>query len=265
MSSLSVTETHCSLQSSYLCYITFLTLKQKLVTTFYLQTNGQTKKQNNILKAYLCAFVNKKQNDWIRLLLMVEFVYNNTKNTNIDHMPFELHCGYYPHIFFKDKVDSHLKSHSTNKLAKQLRELLSIYQQNLLHSQGLQNRAYNKSIKPCSYALGEKVWRNGKYIKIKQNWKLEAKFFSLFRVFHLIGKQVYKLELFTKWKIYDIFYISLLEQDTTRKWQVNELLELEPKLDVGEDKEYKVEAIKNNVVYAKATKDSLLGLYHLLF
>ncbi len=54
--------------------------------------------------------------------------------------------------------------------------------------------------------------------------KLESKFFGPFRVFHIVGKQVYKLELLTKWKIYDLFYVSLLEQDTTRKIQVDENL-----------------------------------------
>ena len=36
---------------SSLCY--FLSIKQRLSTTFYLQTNGQIKWQNRIMKAYL--------------------------------------------------------------------------------------------------------------------------------------------------------------------------------------------------------------------
>ena len=59
--------------------------------------------------------------------------------------------------------------------------------------------------------LAEKVWLNSKYIKTKQNCKLEAKFFGLFRVLHHVGKQAYKLKLPKKWKIYDVFYVSLLE------------------------------------------------------
>ncbi len=61
------------------------------------------------------------------------------------------------------------------------------------------------------------MWLNSKYIKTKKNKKLESGFFGPFRVLHAVGKQVYKLEPSTKWKIYDVFHVSLLEQDTTRR------------------------------------------------
>ncbi len=70
--------------------------------------------------------------------------------------------------------------------------------QNLLHSQELQKRAHDKRVKSRSYAPGEKVWLNSKYIKTKRNKKLESKFFGPFRVLHSVGKQAYKLELPTK-------------------------------------------------------------------
>ena len=50
---------------------------------------------------------------------------------------------------------------------------------------------------------------------------MEAKFFRLFQVLHPVGKQVYKLELPRKWRIHDVFHVSLLEQDTTRKGRVD--------------------------------------------
>ena len=41
-----------------------------------------------------------------------------------------------------------------------------------------------------SYAFSEKVWLNSKYLKTKQNCKLEVKFFRFFKVLQLVGKQV---------------------------------------------------------------------------
>ena len=93
---------------------------------------------------------------------------------------------------------------------------------------------------------------------------MKAKFFGLFRVLHPIGKQAYKLELPRKWKIHDVFHVSLLEQDTTRKgWVDKKVRQME--FDVGDDKsgEYKVEVIWDSAVYARESElGHLSGLYY---
>ncbi len=143
---------------------------------------------------------------------------------------------------------------------------MTVCREKLQHVQELQKQYHNKHTKPRSYTLGKKVWLNSKYIKTKQNRKLEAKFFGPFRVLHLVGKQAYKLELSKKWKIYDVFHVSLLKQDTTSKGRVDETtsrLEFENE---GDGEEYKVEAICDSTVYAKELNSGyhLSGLYYLV-
>ena len=48
--------------------------------------------------------------------------------------------------------------------------------------------------------------------------------------------------------MHDVFHVSLLEQDTTRKGLVDEKA---IKLDDGDNEEYEVEAIRNSAVYAR--------------
>ncbi len=98
---------------------------------------------------------------------------------------------------------------------------MEVCYQNILNAQELQKRAHDKGVKSRNYVSGEKVWLNSKYIQTKRNKKLESKFFGPFRVLHAVEKQVYKLKLPTKWKIHDVFHVSLLEQDTTRKGRVD--------------------------------------------
>ena len=205
---------------SLLCY--FFGVKRKLLTAFHPQIDGQTKRQNSTIKAYLQAFVNFEQNDWARLLPMAEFAYNNGKNASTGHTPsFELNCGYHFQMLYEEDVEPHFQFKSADKLSAELRELMIVCQENLYHAQELQKRAYDKRVKPRSYVPGEKVWLNSKYIKTKRNRMLEAKFFGPFRVLYLVGKQAYKLELPKKWRIHDVFYMSLLEQDTTKKGRVD--------------------------------------------
>ena len=162
------------------------------------------------MEIYLQVFVKLKENNLARLWLMAKFAYNNAKNANTSHTPFELNCGYHSWILYEEEANPCSKSKSANKLLAELKELMIVYWANLHHAQELQKRAYDKDVKPRSYALDKKVWLNSKYIKTKQNQKLEAKFFRLFHVLHLVGKQVYKLELPKKWKIYDVFHVWLV-------------------------------------------------------
>ena len=132
------------------------------------------------MKAYLGAFVNCEQNNWAWLLPMAKLAYNNSKNASTDHTPFELNCGYHLQMLYKEKVDSRSSSKSADKLSEKLRKLIIICCKNFYHAQELQKQAHGKGVKRQSYAPSEKIWLNSKYIKTKQNCKLEAKFFGPF-------------------------------------------------------------------------------------
>ena len=197
---------------------------------------------------------------------MAEFAYNNAKNASTGHTPFELNCGYHPWMSYEEEVDPHSKSKLADKPSAELRELMIVCRKNLYHAQELQKQAHDKGVKSRSYASDDKVWLNSKYIKTKRNRKLEAKFFGPFRVLHPVGKQAYKLELPRKWRIHDVFHVSLLEQDTTRKGRVDEKVR-QMEFDAGDDEsgEYKVEAIWDSAVYARESESGHLpGLYYLV-
>ena len=141
---------------------------------------------------------------------------------------------------------------------------MTVCWENLYHAQEFQKRAHNKSTKPKSYAPDNNVWLNSKHLKTKRNRKLETKFFGLLQVLHPMKKQAYKLELPKKWKIHDVFHVSLLEQDTTKKEWVNKTTQAE--FETGDDEEYKVEGIWNSVVYAMESEAGHLPrLYYLVY
>ena len=64
--------------------------------------------------------------------------------------------------------------------------------------------------------------------------------------------------------MHNVFYVSLLEQNTTRKEQVDERVK-ELELEAGNNKKYKVKAIWDSAVYAsKSESGQLPGLYYLV-
>ena len=78
---------------------------------------------------------------------------------------------------------------------------------------------------------------------------------------HLVSKQACKFELPKKWRIHNVFYVSLLEQDITKKKRVKKV----PELDSSDNSEqYKIEGIWDSAVYARELEGHLLGLYYLV-
>ena len=148
-----------------LCY--FLNIKRRLLTAFHLQTNGQTDRQNSIIEAYLWAFINFGQNNWVQLLLMAEFAYNNTKNPITGYILFKLNYRYHLYVSYEKDFNPCLKSKTAKELSFKLWDLMAACQQNLHYAQKVQKWAHYKRVKPQSYALSEKVLLNSKYFKTK--------------------------------------------------------------------------------------------------
>lgn len=98
----------------------------------------------------------------------------------------------------KDNVNSCFNSKIVDKLLAKPRKLMIVCCKNLYHTQKFQKRVNNKSVKPRNFIHSNKIWLKNKYIKTKQNQKMEAKFFKSFRVLCLISKQTYKLEMLKK-------------------------------------------------------------------
>lgn len=61
-------------------------------------------------------------------------------------------------------------------------------------------------------------------IKTKQNPKLRAILFNPFQVLYLIEKQANKLQVPNQQKIYNVFYVFLLEQNNTKKKLVDKVI-----------------------------------------
>ena len=114
---------------------------------------------------------------------MAEFAYNNAKNTSTGHTLFELNYHYHPRVSYKEDIDPRSKLKSANKLSTALRELITVCRKNFHHAQEPQKQAHNKVVKPWSYASGDKVWLDSKYIKTKQNRKLEVSSLGLFEYY----------------------------------------------------------------------------------
>ena len=78
-----------------------------------------------------------------------------------------------------------------------------------------------------------------------------------------VDKYAYKFKLLKKWKIHDVFHMSLLEKSIEKKQKAKKL----PKLNAINDrnKEYKVKAILDSTIYTNDLKlNHLPSFYYLV-
>ena len=251
-----------------------LRIRLRMSTAYHPQTDGQTERQNSTMEQYLRAFVNFKQNNWVELLPLAEFAYNNTKHASTQMSPFEAMQGYTPRMSFEDPANLKAKSKSANKHAKELAELMNVLKTNLAYAQEQQAKYKDARTKAQKFKVGSYVNVNGKNIRTKRNKKLEWKSFGPFKVLKEIGDQAYRIDIPKRWRIHNVFHVSLLEEVKAKR---GERAPLEPTyqpddIDIEEDETtdevYDVEAIEDSKIFKEGQVPekpySEPGLYYLI-
>ena len=193
-----------------LCYV--FKFKFKFFTIYYFQTNDQTKRQNSIMKQYFKIFVNFKQHNWIKLLSMIEFIYNNNKHAFTKMSSFEIMQKYTSKMIFEKFVNFKIKFKFLKKHVEKLIELIKILKTNLTYAQKQQIKYKNVKIKLKHFDVNNYVNVNDKKIRIKRNKKLKWKFFKLFKTLNIVENQTYRIDISKRWRIHDVFYILLFEK-----------------------------------------------------
>ena len=88
-------------------------IKRRLSTAFHPQTDSQTEILNRALEGYLRAYTSLEHMNWARLLLLAEYVYNNSRSSSTKMTPFKALYGYDPEL----QVDLSTKDSTTKEEA----------------------------------------------------------------------------------------------------------------------------------------------------
>ena len=172
----------------YFILIYCLKIKHKLLTIFHFQIDDQTKKLNVFMKQYFRVYVNFEQNDWITLLFITEFVYNNSINASIDCSSFEINLNFFSRMSFEKFFDFRVKLMLVKQHVVHLSKLIEMLQKILNHAQIKQKKYVDVRMKFMKYVIDDHVWLRNKNIRTKRNKKLEWKQFELFEIFDKMNK-----------------------------------------------------------------------------
>jgi len=81
-------------------FIQILGIKLKLFTAYHPQTDGQMEIMNQYLDQKLWPFVNYFQNNWAKLLLLINYAQATLPYDFTEFAPIQLEMGYLPHTSF---------------------------------------------------------------------------------------------------------------------------------------------------------------------
>ena len=169
--------------------------KVKLLTAYHPQTDGQTEQTNQTLEQYLRHYINFKLNNWIDLLPLAQFAYNNHQHSTTRISLFYANYGKHPNWDPKNNITtSTLEAATTkiNKIVKLHEELSRRVDQG---GKDTAKQVNKKRLKGPTFERGDKVYLLTKNLKSKQpSSKLDHVRIGPFKV----KKQTSKVNLSTK-------------------------------------------------------------------
>ena len=128
-----------------------------LSSSYHPQTNGQIERVNQILKQYLRCSLNYRQDDWIDLLPLAEFTYNNTLHGSTRVTPFFANYGFHPR--FSISIPGNSVNPSTEACTRILVDIHQVLSLELILARDLYKSQVDchRAATPA-FAVGDQVW-----------------------------------------------------------------------------------------------------------
>jgi len=135
---------------------THLSINHHLLTAIHPQTDGQTERQNKTMEQYLRAFGNYEQGNYVELLPLAEFAYNNSIHNSTLMTPFWANYNYHPTMHIKPPKDPSFRSQvQADTSMAGVEETHRTLRENIIAAQERQTTSGGG--KDMTFALGDKV------------------------------------------------------------------------------------------------------------
>jgi len=200
-------------------FLKILGIRPRMSTAFHPQTDRQTERLNQTIEAYLRAFVGHEQEDWVRLLPMAKYAYNNSTTTGNGTSPFYANYGFHPATLNPPSSEplnpaSMAYGHWMISIHKEAKEGLEAAQERMW-------RYVDPSRKPPpAYQVKDLVMLSGRNIRTRRpSKKMDHKNHGPFQIEKIISPLAVRLTLPRKWKIHNVFHVSLLEPYRTSEYR----------------------------------------------
>ncbi|SAL96256.1 hypothetical protein [Absidia glauca] len=224
-----------------------LHIKSNLSTAFHPQSDGQTERTNSILEQYLRMYSNHQQDNWVDLLPLAEFSYNNAVQSSIKCSPFYANQGRHPRANITSVVNQDESVPAVDDLVHDISSIQQHLKEELDLAQQQQQQYYDQHHKPTpEYRVGDQVYLSTKNHKTQRPCtKLDHKRIGPFKIIAKVGSHAYKLELPPSIRIHPVFHVNLLTPATNKALQdvPGRIVEPPPPVEINGEEEWIVREV----------------------
>ncbi len=187
-----------------------------LFTVYHSQINDQSEWVNQNVERYLRFFYSYMQNNWAKLLLMIEFINNNALFSVIFSISFFLNKNFHSHMSFELDVIEYesfrecLQMTKVENIFKHMNKTLKFACESLVKTWEQMMKQVNKYKKEVDYKIESKMFLNERNIVTAKSFKkLNDKMLDSFINLDLVNSS-YKLKLSESMHVHDVFHSDLL-------------------------------------------------------
>lgn len=221
-------------------------------TAYHPQTDGQMERVNQELEQYLQLFINQQQDDWVDLLPMAEFQYNNHIHSATQTTPFLLNTGQYPQMGFEVHAPS--KVEKVNKFLGCIKSTSEEACSTIAKAKNDMVHYYNHRCTPApEFQPGDKVFIDASNICTNRLLdKLAHRYLGPYPIAEKVRRHAYRLQLpHSILRLHLVFnVVKLLAAPKDLIQGRHSEPPLEPALiDKVGNKEYKIEEILDSQMY----------------
>ena len=219
-----------------------LKIELSMSSAYHPQTNGQTERTNQTLEQYIRCFTTFVQDDWVALLPLAEFAFNNASHSVTGQSPFFANYGFHP-VFLPNIIPESPVPAEQNTVDF-LGRNNKLLQETMVKAQATNKRIYDRKRRgKLCLQPGDQVWLSTTNLRMAcPSKKLAPKFIGPFSVKKKLNEVSYELILPNSLKIHPVFHVSLLKPTVLDPFPDRGPGPPEPVM-VDGDEEYEVEAI----------------------
>ncbi len=231
-----------------------LSINLQLFTVYHSQINDQSEWVNQNVERYLWFFCSYMQNDWAKLLLMIEFADNNALFSIIFLISFFLNKDFHSCMSFELNTIEYesscecLQATKVKNISEHINKILIFTRESLVKTRKQMIQQVNKHRKEVDYEIKSKIFLNKwNIITVRSFKKLDDKMLDLFINLDLVDSS-YKLKLSETMHVHDVFHFDLLRLAVNNFLfnQKNESLE---SIVINNEDEWKIDNILNSCRY----------------